>query len=212
MNLLLNFSHLSCVIQDWLQVLQKLNPLFSLIIVFLLGVTAIASLISAWQSRGAVVAAEKSAKATQKASVGQMMIQLTSQYGSKEMYHSMKNLREWQQKINSKGGNPPEILAQKLRKDNPNAIEVNLAKRTCFTYFDTLRILYDRQVIKKKDINELLDDYAITLLLEIIEPIEYEIAKIEDRDYGHKTFEFFRNWKSKLDKKYPRPLQYENTP
>ena len=211
MNLSLNFSHLSCVIQDWLQVLQKLNPLFSLIIVFLLGVTAIASLISAWQSRGTVIAAEKSAKATQKASVGQMMIQLTSQYGSKEMYHSMKNLREWQQNKLSRGGNPPGLLAQKLTKDNPNAIEVNLAKRTCFTYFDTLRILYDRQVIEKKDINELLDDYAISLLLEIIEPIEYEIAKIENRDYGHKTFDLFSNWNPELDKEYPRPPQYKNT-
>ena len=123
----------------------------------------------------------------------------------------MKNLREWQQNKLSRGGNPPGLLAQKLTKDNPNAIEVNLAKRTCFTYFDTLRILYDRQVIEKKDINELLDDYAISLLLEIIEPIEYEITKIENRDYGHKTFDLFRNWNPELDKEYPRPPQYKNT-
>ena len=207
MNPLLIFSHLFYEAEDWYQV----NPIFSIITVFLLAVAAIASLISANQSRRSVIAAEKSAKATQKASVGQMMIQLTSQYGSKEMYHSMKDLRDWQRNKLSRGGNPAELLAGKLKKGNDEAINVNLAKRTCFTYFDTLRILYERQVIEKKDIDELLDDYAISLLLEIIEPIEYEIAKTEDRDYGNKTFDLFRNWNAQLNNKYPRPPQYKNT-
>lgn len=154
----------------------------------------------------ATIAAWVAALQTRKAALGHMLIELSKQYGSNEMLKSMKVLRKWKKEENIGSRKNFEVkFVAALSLNEPAAMETDIARRTYFTFFDTLRILHNRKILDRDDIEEQIGNYSVQMLFEIIEPMEFYLAIREERDYGHKTFDLFRKWNPELDKKFPTP-------
>lgn len=138
-------------------------------------------------------------------SLGQVLSQLISDYGSTEMLNSLMLLREWKK---NNGDDFAKILAINGHgKDGLSKYErkVNESRRRVFTFYETVRVLEKRKIITyEDDIIEIIGRYAVRIFFEIVEPIEYEMAEIEGRKYWKEPFNKFREWYDKVSDDYPK--------
>lgn len=154
----------------------------------------------------ATIAAWFAAFQTRKSSLGQMLAQLISIYGSTEMLNSLILLREFKKRV---GEDFASILARNLhgKSISDYESEVNASRSTVFTFYETVRVLEKRKILTfEKDISEIIGRHAVGIFFEIVEPMEYEMAKIEDRKYFNNTFDKFREWYPNVSNKYPNPF------
>ena len=130
------------------------------------------------------------------------------------MLNSLILLREWKKKngedfakILAKNGHGKNSLSEDERR-------VNEARRRVFTFYETVRVLEKRKIITyEDDIKEIIGRYAVGIFFEIVEPIEYEVAEIEGREYWEDPFNIFREWYGKVSDDYPKNFKRaENEP
>jgi len=148
-------------------------------------ITRIAELIIALAAATAVLFAWKSTKETRKASLAQILMQITDAYSSPEMLAGMLRLHSFKERFQENFGG---VFAQ-LRENNYKDIkEIDEARRRYSHHFYKIWLLFDRGLVNKKFVKKVATHGQVDFLLETIEPLEKAI----DPDYDHSTFDFFR--------------------
>jgi len=129
----------------------------------------------------------RSAKATEKTGLAQILMQITDAYSSDVMLEGMIRLRKWQE-------NHPTDFATKFaemrnNKDEYAKIEQeDKARRRYAHHFYKIWLLSDRKLVTKDFVKKVAPHGQVDFLLEIIEPLEKAINPV----YGHSTLDFFR--------------------
>ena len=138
---------------------------------------------------GAAVAAWKSARATRKTTLAQIVIQITSAYGSEEMDGSLKRLYAFKRKY-EKGFDDifSELLNRPKRELRTYANQLDSDRRRVAHYFHQIRAMLDCKVVDEKFVKKLIKSDQVDTLLDVIEPLE----KAKDPNYDHSTFDTFR--------------------
>ena len=136
----------------------------------------------------AAVAAWRSARATEKTGLAQILTQITDAYSSPEMLSGMLNLRKWQNEH-------PKDFATKfaeMRNDKDEYAKIkNLDedRRRYSHHFYKIWLLLDRGLVNKSFVKKVAPREQVDFLLEVIKPLERAI----NPKYDHSTFDFFRN-------------------
>ena len=149
-------------------------------------------LIGVFVAAIAAIAAWRSAKATKKTGLAQILMQITDAYGSDEMLSGMQKLRNWQRKH-------PTDFAEKLGEmrndlgEYAKIEEEDKARRRFSHHFYKIWLLFDRGLVNKSFVKKVAPRGQVDFLLEIVEPLEKAI----NPNYGHSTFDIFRALYSK---------------
>jgi len=136
----------------------------------------------------AAIAAWRSARATEKTGLAQILMKITDAYSSPEMLSGMLNLRKWQKE------HPGDFAAKfaEMRNDKDEYAKIkNLDedRRRYSHHFYKIWLLSDRGLVNKSFVKKVATREQVDFLLEVIEPLELEI----NPKYDHSTFDFFRN-------------------
>ncbi len=145
----------------------------------------IISIIGATGAVCAAIAAWRSAKATRKTVLAQIVMQITSAYSAPDMGESVKRLHDWRNKH-------PQDFAQLFEKGmrEPNNItdQLNEDRRRVSHYFHQIKSLLDCGVVDEDFVKKLVQPDQVDTLLDVVEPLE----KAKDPNYDHSTFDSFR--------------------
>jgi len=118
---------------------------------------------------GAAVAAWKSARATRKTTLAQIVIQITGTYSSSDMGESVKRLHNWRKQH-------PQDFAQLFEKGlrEPNNITEQLDedRRRVSHYFHQIRAMLDCGVVDEKFVKKLVKPDQVDTLLDAVQPLE----------------------------------------
>ena len=143
------------------------------------------ALIGSLGAIGAAVGAWKSAKATRRTVLAQIVTQITSTYSSSDMGESIKRLHNWRRKH-------PQDFAQLFGKGlrEPNNITEQLDKdrRRVSHYFHQISAMLDCGVVDENFVKKLVKPDQVDTLLDVVEPL----LKEKNPDYDHSTFDTFR--------------------
>ena len=127
------------------------------------------ALIGSLGAVGAAVGAWKSAKATRKTVLAQIVTQITSAYSSSDMGESVKRLHNWRKEH-------PQDFAQLFEKGlrEPNNIveQLDEDRRRVSHYFHQIRAMLDCGVIDEYFVRKLVKPDQVNTLLDIVLPLE----------------------------------------
>jgi hypothetical protein len=136
----------------------------------------------------AAIAAWRSARATEKTGLAQILMQITDAYSSPEMLSGMLNLLKWQNE------HQKDFAAKfaEVRRDKGEYAKIkNLDedRRRYSHHFHKIRLLSNRGLVNKSFVKKVASREQVDFLLEVIEPME----RAMNPKYDHSTFDFFRN-------------------
>lgn len=142
----------------------------------------------------AALAAAFGARATQKASRGQLISILYNEYWSEAYLTAVEAVRSWQRRH---GDNYAEKFGEMRRNKDTLSLEekenlerVDKTRRLIKGYFRKTQQLYSEGYLTKKDVTKLLcPPHRVTVLIDLIEPFEPQI----DPNYAREMYDFFRN-------------------
>jgi hypothetical protein len=166
-------------------------------------------LIGSLGAVGAAIAAWRSAKATRKTVLAQIVIQITSVYGSEEMGESIKRLHAFKHKY--KEGSDDifsELLNRPEKEMRTYAKQLDGDRRRVSHYFHQIKSLLDCRVVDENFVKKLIKSDQVDTLLDVVEPLE----KAKKTDYDHSTFDTFRRIYHKESQREAKPLLYNQFP
>ena len=144
------------------------------------------ALVGSLGAAGAAIAAWKSAKATRKTVLAQIVIQITGTYSSPEMFESIKNLYDWKR---GHGTDFATVFGNRLRdRGHADAVRLDGDRRRVSHYFHQIRALLDCGVVNENFVKKLVKSDQVDTLLDIVEPLE----EAKNSNYDHSTFDIFR--------------------
>jgi len=141
--------------------------------------------VSALGAAGAAVATFWEARETRKAAEGERLNRFLEKYSETEMLRALRRLRNLEH-IHGKGF--AEKWKRSLDKEEPKAMEVELARRHVSHYFQRALYLYETGYVSERFVKAVGSYGGIDILYEIVEPLEYEL----NSDYDRTIFEKLR--------------------
>ncbi len=158
--------------QDWVWVIQLLSAV---------GVATAA--VFAWRSSKA---AGKSAEATEKTVLAQIVIQITDTYSSPDMDEAIKYLHNWK---DGHGTEFAKIFSNRLAEGgHSDAEQLDKHRRRYSHHFHQIKTMLDCEVVNEDFVGKLVKPSQVDTLLDVVEPLE----KAKGLDYDHSTFDLFR--------------------
>ena len=130
-------------------------------------------------------AAWRSAKATEKTGLAQILMQITDAYSSPEMLSGMLKLREWQ---TQHGQDWVKDFVDLRRSDYPKVKAEDEARRRYSHHFYKIWLLSDRGLVNESFVKRVASHEQVDFVLAVIEPLEKGI----NPNYDHSTFDTFR--------------------
>jgi len=136
----------------------------------------------------AAIAAWRSARATEKTGLAQILMKITDAYSSPEMLSGMLNLRKWQKE------HPDDYDTKfaKMRNDKDEYPKIRIFdedRRRYSHHFYKIWLLSDRGLVNESFVKKVATREQVDFLLEVIEPLE----RATNPKYDHSPFDFFRN-------------------
>ena len=141
--------------------------------------------ISALGALGAAIGAWLSARATRFAAEAQLFSRFMEEYGAPQMLKALRTLRNWKAE---QGNEFEEKYRKALESGDPNAHEVDQARRHVKFYFLKALRLYEAGFVTKRFLKEVAAVDGVNILYGIVESLEYALNPAFDKS----KFERFR--------------------
>ncbi|HEX8211704.1 MAG TPA: hypothetical protein VF584_16135 [Longimicrobium sp.] len=125
----------------------------------------------------AAVAAWQAAKATSQVAEGQLYSTYYTEYGTPEMLRALRRLRQFREEH---GEHFALKWKQALDQGEEWAHQVDLARRAVKVYFVRAHRLYETGYASKKFLRAVATVDGLSVLFEIIEPLEYALNPVYD--------------------------------
>lgn len=135
-------------------------------------ITLVLAAVSALGAFGAAIGALLSARSTLSATEAQLFSRFMEEYSAPQMLTALRKLRNWEAKHGTKF---EEEYRKGLEKGDPNAHEVDQARRHVKFYFLKALRLYEARLVKQRFLKEVAAVDGINILYDIVEPLEYAL-------------------------------------
>lgn len=131
----------------------------------------------------------RSSKAAKKTVLAQIVMQITSAYGSEEMGESIKRLHAFKRKYGEGFADIFSVLLNKPEKEmRTYAKQLDSDRRRVSHYFHQINSLLGCGVVNENFVKKLVKPDQVDTLLDVVEALE----KAKNPDYDHSTFDTFR--------------------
>lgn len=141
-------------------------------------IVSILTAVSAAGAAGAAIATWQSARATQKATEGELLSRFMEEYSDVKMLRALRRLNDWK---HTQGENFEEKWRKAFEKGEPEAVEVDLARRHVSHYFQRALLLHESGYVSQRFVKAVGSVDGINVLYDIVEPLEYALNPAYDK-------------------------------
>jgi hypothetical protein len=142
------------------------------IIISLTAITAVGTFIAA-------IAAWKSTQATKRAAEGAFLNRFLEQFSTAGFLRALRLLRNWK---HEKGEDFARIWYESLKREDREALKIDLARRKVSLYFHRALLLTDSGYADENFLKAVLSLGGVDILYEIVEPMAYEMDPDDDAE------------------------------